>query len=164
MAGFGPRTRSKSRAVRANATEDTAVVILAFESGALGTINVSDTIVAPWSWELTARDNPVYPATDESCYVIGGTHGSLDIPALRLWRNRDKRGWHEPIDVTRIASSDEDPFVLQVRQFAAVIRGEEKPLASGRDGLDALRVVEAVKRSTAEGQTMTVSLDTGVSP
>jgi predicted dehydrogenase len=148
-----------SSAVRANAVEDTAVIILAFESGALGTINVSDTIVAPWSWELTARDNPAYPATDELCYVIGGTHGSLELPGLRLWRNRNKRSWSEPVDMTRLVSGFDDPFILQVRQFAAVIRGREKPLVSGRDGLDALRVVEAVKRSAAEGHTVTVSVD-----
>ncbi len=154
----------QSNAVRGNATEDTAVVIVTFANGALGTINVSDTIVAPWSWELTAHDNPVYPATDELCYLIGGTHGSLELPGLRLWRNRDKRGWQEPIDVTPLASGFDDPFILQARQFVAVIGGQEKPLVSGRDGLDALRVVEAVKQSAVEGETVTVSVDKEMQP
>lgn len=69
-----------SNALRGNVVEDTAVILLKFKGGALGTINVSDTIVAPWSWELTARENPAYPPTAESTYFIGGTHGSLELP------------------------------------------------------------------------------------
>jgi len=146
----------ETNAIRGNAVEETAVIALRFANGALGTLNVSDTIVAPWSWELTARENPAYPPTAEPCYLIGGTHGALELPGLRLWRNRGKRSWWEPIDGTQLSFGFEDPLVLQVRQFAAVIRGEEAPLASGRDGLEALRVIEAVKRSAASGETIAV--------
>ena len=38
--------------------EDLATAVLTFQSGAIATISVSDSIVAPWSWELTARENP----------------------------------------------------------------------------------------------------------
>ena len=41
------------------------------------TLNVSDTIVAPWSYELTAGENPAYPITNQSAYYIGGTKGSI---------------------------------------------------------------------------------------
>jgi Predicted dehydrogenases and related proteins len=37
---------------RKHKVEDTATVSLIFESGALCTLNISDTIVAPWSYEL----------------------------------------------------------------------------------------------------------------
>ena len=41
--------------------EDSAVILLRFANGALGTVTVSDTIVAPWSWELTTGgENPAY--------------------------------------------------------------------------------------------------------
>ena len=72
--------------------EDLATAILTFEDGAVATISVSDSIVAPWSWELTARENPAYPATNESCYLIGGTErrvipaGSQDLAARRPHR------------------------------------------------------------------------------
>lgn len=141
----------ESNVVRGNPVEETAVIVLKFQSGALATINVSDTIVAPWSWELTARENPSFPPTTEPCYLIGGTHGSLELPGLRLWRNREKRSWLEPIDATQLPFGFEDPLVRQVRQFAAVIRGEEAPLVSGHDGLQALRVIEAVKQSARTG-------------
>ncbi|TIT29654.1 MAG: gfo/Idh/MocA family oxidoreductase, partial [Mesorhizobium sp.] len=52
----------------------------------------------------------------------------------------------------RIEVDDEDPLVLQIRQFCKVIRGDEPPLVSGREGLKTLRVVDAVKRSAATGE------------
>jgi predicted dehydrogenase len=51
-----------SNAVRGFEVEDTAVIVFEFESGALGTANVSDAIPAPWSWELTSGENPVLSA------------------------------------------------------------------------------------------------------
>lgn len=142
--------------VRGNAVEDTAVVSMRFRNGMLGTVNVSDTIVAPWSWELTARENPSYPPTWQHCYLVGGTHGSLELPGLRLWRNRDQRSWWEPIDATQLPFGFEDPLKRQIRQLIAVVRSEERPLVSGRDGLQALRVVEAIKQSARNGAAVAI--------
>ena len=83
---------------RGHENEDVASVLLKFDSDIVGTISVSDTIVSPWSWELTAKENPAYPPTSESCYLFGGDHGSLSVPDLTIWKNKDKRGWWEPID------------------------------------------------------------------
>jgi predicted dehydrogenase len=141
----------ESNAVRGHAVEDTAAIILHFDSGTLATLNVSDAVVAPWSWELTAGENPAYHQTDQACYYIGGTHGSLTIPHLELWRNPGRRSWWEPVERERIALPAEDPLRLQLRQFCRVIRGDEGPLVSGREGLETLRVIDAVKRSAATG-------------
>ncbi len=142
----------ESNAVRGHAVEETAVILLRFASGALGTVTVSDSIVAPWSWELTAGENPVYHRTQESCYQIGGTHGSLTVPHLDLWRNPDKRSWWEPVAPERLPFEAADPLRLQVQQFCKVIRGIEPPLVSGREGLETLRVIEAVKQSAASAE------------
>ena len=69
-----------SRPVRRYDVEEVAVILLHFASGALGTVNVSDAIQSPWSWEFTAGENPDYTHTPETCYTIGGTGGSLGIP------------------------------------------------------------------------------------
>ncbi|WP_040678772.1 Gfo/Idh/MocA family protein [Rhizobium mesoamericanum] len=142
----------ESNAVRGNAVEETAVILIEFKNGVLGTATVSDSVVAPWSWEMTTGENPAYPRTEQSCYMIGGTHGSLAVPALEVWRNPGKRSWWEPLDQMRIEVDAEDPLVLQIRQFCKVIRGEEPPLVSGREGLETLRVIDAVKRSAATGE------------
>mmetsp|Transcript_29732 Transcript_29732/g.59121 ORF Transcript_29732/g.59121 Transcript_29732/m.59121 type:complete len:246 (-) Transcript_29732:11-748(-) len=65
----GPITRvqaMQSNAIRGAEAEEVSVAILQFASGALGTVNLSDVSLGPWSWELTAGENPAYPATDQS--------------------------------------------------------------------------------------------------
>jgi hypothetical protein len=74
-----------SNAVRGLAVEDTAVVLPQFASGSLGTLTVSDTAAAPWSWELTSGENDFYPRNAENCYLIAGTDGALTVPKLELW-------------------------------------------------------------------------------
>ena len=39
----------ESNAVRGGDSEDTAVALLKFQNGSLGTLSVSDTIISPWS-------------------------------------------------------------------------------------------------------------------
>jgi predicted dehydrogenase len=144
----------ETSALRGNEVEDAAVILLRFKSGVLGTVNVSDKIVAPWSWELTSGENPAYPHTAESCYLVGGTSGSLTIPHLDLWHNPAEPSWVEPIERQRLPVTAEDPLGLQVRQFCRVIRGTEPPLVSGREGLETLKVIAAVKEAAAFGRTV----------
>lgn len=141
-----------SNAARGFAVEDTAAVLLRFANGALGTISISDTAVAPWSWEMTAGENPAYPPTGELCLTIGGARGSLSIPRLDLWSYEGAKSWFAPIGVARVvAPPEEDALRLQARQLARVARGLEPPLVSGRDGLATLRVVDAISRAAREG-------------
>lgn len=142
-------TARESGAIRGNDVEETAVVVLEFVSGVLATASVCDTTVAPWSWEMTTDENPAFPRTDEHCYLIGGTDGALALPSLDIWTGAGGRGWHVPFDLRRPGIRPADPFLRQVSQFARVIRGIEPPLVSGHEGLETLRVIEAVKRSAA---------------
>jgi predicted dehydrogenase len=141
-----------SNAVRGHPVEETAVVLLRFANGALGTLSASDTVVAPWSWEQTAGENPAYPQTEQGCYQIGGTHGALSVPTLELWTNVAQRGWWEPFNVERRHLVKVDPLANQMRQFARVARGNEAPLVPGREGLATLEVIEAIKRAAESGQ------------
>lgn len=144
---------------RAHAVEDTAVAALRFANGALGTMTVSDATVTPWSWELSARENPAYPPADQPAMMIAGTRGSLSVPDVALWSQNEGEGWWDPIRMTRAPIPHGDPLVRQAEQFAAVVRGMEPPLASGRDGLAALRVVEAILESAASRSPVTIARD-----
>jgi predicted dehydrogenase len=124
---------------------------LRFANGALGTVTASDSVVSPWSWELTSGENPAYPRQDQSCYQIGGTLGALSVPQLEFWSNPGKRSWLEPLIRERIPFVPEDPLKLQIRHFCDVIRGQAAPIMPGREGLATLKVIEAVKDSARIG-------------
>ena len=143
---------SSRNALRGHAVEDTAAAILHFANGALGTVSVSDTVVAPWSWELTAAENPAYPVTDQTCCLIGGTHGALSLPGGTGWTQDEPRGWWEPIRAARPGLRRSDPLEGQISHFARVIAGEEDPLVSAEEGLRSLAVIEAIGRSAQSGR------------
>lgn len=156
----------QTNAIRGHAVEETAVALLRFDNGALGTITLSDTIVAPWSWELTAAENPHYPATGQNCYQIGGTLASLELPSLKIWRNPGARSWREPISASPVTGTvanrhPADPLVRQIRHFAEVVRGNAQPLVSGREGLKTLAVIEAIKQSARSGRSVVPGSETG---
>lgn len=144
--------------------EDLAVALLRFDSGVLGTITVSDSIAAPWSWELTSREYPIYPPTSQSCYMIGGSKGSLSIPDLTLWAHGETPDWWSPISATSVPRDSSDPLVNQIAHFANVIRGVEPPLVSGWEGMRTLQVIEAIQTSAATNRTieLTMSEDAAV--
>ena len=122
-----------------------------FRDGALGTVSISDTVVSPWSWELTAGENPAYPQTDQSCYLIGGTEGSLSFPALEVWHYQGERDWHAPIVRAHVGTVDEDALAAQLRHFCQVVRGAAEPLVDGRDAARTLEVTLAVARALRAG-------------
>lgn len=148
----------ETRAVRGHPVEDAIVILMEFDTGVLATMNVADCIPAPWSWELTAAENPAYAATGQGCYTIGGTLGALELPALRLWRHEGGGGWHAPISATTVpCDRAADPLVVQAAHFGRVVRGTEVPLVSGRDGARTLQVAEAIKTAAARGQRVAVT-------
>ncbi len=139
--------------------EDLAAAVLRFESGAVCTITVSDSVVSPWSWELTSREYPIYPATNESCYLIGGSEGALSIPDMRLWQHEGETSWWNPIKATAMPVSQSDPLINQVAHFAEVIRGAASPLVTGEEGLKTLRVVEAIQTAAQTQKLITLGAD-----
>ena len=130
----------RSNVRRGNDVEDTAAVIMRFGSGALGTFAVSDTVVAPWSWEMTTGENPIYPHLNESCYRIGGTQKSLSIPDLTLWSHIGERSWWSEMTQSVAAVDRADAFVVQFSHFCDVIGGAS-PLVSAQEGRESLRSV-----------------------
>ena len=144
---------TSSNATRRHPVEDTAAMVFTFADGALGTFLLSDTAASARSWEQTSEENPSYPSyPDEDAYHIAGTTGSLSVPTMRLKVFSGTRSWWEPFDASTVEVERTDPLAIQVEHFAAVIRGEAEPVCSGRDGLKALRVVDAVVESARTGQ------------
>ena len=133
--------------IRGFDNEDLAAAVLKFENGVIGTVTVSDSIVSPWSWELTSREYPIYPMTSESCYLLGGSDGSLSVPDLKVWSHKGERNWWNPISGTIAPRDASDPLINQITNFADVIRGNADALVTGLDGLKTLLVIEAIQKA-----------------
>lgn len=142
---------------RGFAVEDTAAAVLRFESGALGTLTVSDAVSAPWSWEWTSGENPFYPREWQDCFLIAGTKGSLAVPSLDHWWHEPGQGWGDPLTRRRIPVTPADPYVEQMRNFAAVIRGEAAPVVSGAEGARTLAATLAIKESAATARPVRIA-------
>ena len=142
-----------SNLIRKHKVEDTAIVNLVFESGVLCTLSVSDTIVSPWSYELTAGENPAYPITNQSAYYIGGTKGSIQFPNLKYWYNKNERSWWKKIfhknESTRLSRYT---LINQIDHFCDVVKGKAKPKVSGNDGLMSLKIFNAILKSSKTGK------------
>jgi predicted dehydrogenase len=144
-----------SSAVRGFPVEDTVAINLRFANGALGTFLLSDTAASAKSWEQTSQENKGYPTyADEDCYVIAGTDGSLAVPTMRLktYAAKADRSWWKPFRTSVAAFERADPLARQIEHFGAVIRGEAEPLVTARDGLQNLRVTEAIVEAARTGR------------
>lgn len=149
-----------SNAIRGFAVEDTVAINLRFSNGALGTFMLSDTAASARSWEQTSQENKSYASyEDEDCYVITGTHGTLSVPTMRLkeYPRTEDRSWWKAFDSSIVSMVRDDPLKLQLEHFGAVIRGEAMPLVTANDGLQNLRVTEAIFESAKTGQVVALN-------
>jgi predicted dehydrogenase len=149
-----------SSATRGFEVEDTAAIVLRFANGALGTFVLSDTTASARSWEQTSQENKDYATyDDEDCYLVVGTRGSLAIPTMRVetYARDEDRSWFKPMERATVSVQREDPLALQLDHFCAVARGDAAPLVSARDGLQNLRVVEAIAQAARSGNSVDVA-------
>ncbi|UUZ62610.1 Gfo/Idh/MocA family oxidoreductase [Polaromonas sp. P1-6] len=75
-----------SNEVRGFEVEDTAAVVLTFANGVIAAMSVSDAAVSPWNWDLAAGESAYFVQQDVNSYYFCGTHGSLALPRLEIWR------------------------------------------------------------------------------
>ena len=151
-----------SHAVRGFAVEDTVAISLRFANGALGSFLLSDTAACARSWEQTSQENPAYPSyADEDCYVLTGTLGSLSVPTMRLktYPSREASSWWKPFEMGVVDVVRQDPIRRQMEHFGAVVRGEAAPLVSVRDGVNNLRVTEAIVEAARTGRTVELTVN-----
>jgi predicted dehydrogenase len=148
-----------SNATRGFPVEDTAAIVLRFANGVLASLLMSDTVASPKSWEQTSGESLAFVQYEhEDACVIMGTMGQLGIPTLRLRRfpRAEDRSWFKPLGDESLPFARLNPMAQQLAHFVAVIRGQAEPLVTARDGLQNLRVVDAILRAAREGGTIQV--------
>jgi predicted dehydrogenase len=148
-----------SNQIRGHVVEDSAVINFRFSSGVLGTFALSDSVASSKSWEMTSGENQSYPHyPKDDCYFICGTNGMLAVPSMRIqyFRLNDEKSWWQPLHEKQIEYLRLDPLEEQLKHFLQVIRGLEKPKVSAYDGLQNLKIIEAIYSSAKTGMTIEV--------
>jgi len=145
------------QSTRGYENEDLASAILTFEDGIIANVSVSDSIASPWSWETTSNEHPIYHNTLNSCYLIGGSEGSLSLPDLKLWKHEKKPDWWTPLTSKKFEFENVDPLITQLENFRDVILGKSDPLVSGLEGIKSLQVIEAIQTSIIENKAIDIS-------
>jgi predicted dehydrogenase len=107
--------------VQARGLEDSSVMLLKGEAGALGVIEAS--------WMTPGSANMV---------ELYGEFGALEID-YNTGTNRFRL--EKDPDWTSVSVSGESRFVRELRHVASVVRGQEAPRVTGRDGLRAVEVI-----------------------
>ena len=142
-----------SHATRGFHVEDTVAINLRFASDAFGTFMLSDTTASARRWEQTSQENKAYPSyPDEDCYVIAGTFGSLSVPTMRMktYAKAEDRSWWKPFE-TSVADEARRSTKASDRAFWPLVRGQAEPIVSPRDGLQKLRITEAIVEAAKTG-------------
>ncbi len=124
--------------------EDDLCALLRYASGATGVIQASTSL-----W-------PGYPERLE----IHGTEGTAIITGdqLSAWDVRDDSGPHPPVAQASASGASEPmaisilPFERQLRDFGEACRYNRMPAISGRDGYNALQLVQSIYTSCAQGR------------
>ncbi|KAF2097925.1 NAD(P)-binding protein [Rhizodiscina lignyota] len=130
--------------------EEGVALVLKFENGVVGTFVLSDAVSSPWSYEQGTGDNPLFPATRQGFLRILGSAGSLSLGDMETWTyGGAEQNWSNDIVKEKVNVKEEIAFELQVEHLIRVLRGQERPICSGEDGLRAVIVCEAVKKSMA---------------
>lgn len=147
-----------SHAARHLEVEDSAAVTLRFENNCLATLLLSDRAASPWSWDLTANENPyLFPHVSQNSHYFIGTQASLALPSLSLWHYPNTPSWSEEIMRETIQPLPQtlSAYEEQLRHFGAVIRGEETPII---DALDATRTLAATLHVTNPDQNYRIEI------
>jgi predicted dehydrogenase len=128
---------------------DTLAAVVRFQSGAFATVAMSDSVPAPWAYEITAGEDPGFPHNNENVLRIMGSKATLCVPQMDFWSHPEGRrlGWRGKIEHKKVPIEPGDALARQLTHFCRVMRGEEKPLISGEDGLHSLAAVLALSAS-----------------
>lgn len=149
---------------RGYAAEEGAAVTFRFANGVVGTFLLSDAAVSPHNFEGGTGENPTIPKTGQDFYRIFGSEGSLSVPDMTKWVYPSSKSWNETLESNKMEVQEmKIPFELQIEHFVKVIRGLEAPNCTGIEGLRAVLVCEAIKKSMREGKPVEVTLDDEIS-
>jgi predicted dehydrogenase len=141
-----------SNALRGFPVEDTAALIVRFQSGAVGSMVLSEAVPSPWAWDLASGQAPYFPFTPADCYYLGGTAASLAVPSMELWWHGGDGDWRDPLVHSRLPTEKSIRYFNQLVHLVDIVRRGVKPLCDARNELLTLAATLTVKIAAREGR------------
>jgi predicted dehydrogenase len=142
-----------SNCQRGFAVEDTAVALIEFDNGALGTFFISDSAVSPWTMEQGLGESAEFPFSGQGSYRLMGRRGAIEFPNLVQWAQASgAQDWNQPIQAQHIHAGSIDPYVAQLDHFRDVIRGTIPSLQPVEDGARSLIATLAIAEAATAGR------------
>ena len=147
-----------SSGIRGFDVPDTVGAVLQFANGAIGSVTISDAAVSPWCWDLTSGYGAYFPSPPPGdAFFISGTEASLALPSLTLYQHEGEANWKTPFVTSTLARKEQNSYIAQLESFAKVVRRDEEPRTSARDGYNSLAVATALVDSVESGSPVTVA-------
>jgi UDP-N-acetyl-2-amino-2-deoxyglucuronate dehydrogenase len=133
--------------------EDTALAIVKFTSGAVGTIVTSTAVIPGFAQrlEITGTDGTVVV---EDGAIVRGASGARPGPAPGP--ATEPAAPADPATAADPAALATSGHAAQIADLLAAIEENRAPSVTGEDGRDALEIVTAVYESAREGRTVTL--------
>jgi predicted dehydrogenase len=75
---------------------------------------------------------------------------------IQFFHKNEKKSWWNPLHEQQIEFTKLDPLKEQFKHFLHVIRGQETPRVTAFDGLQNLKIIEAIYSSAKTGTTVDV--------
>jgi len=152
----GPIVRvyaEKAPSTRDYEAEEGVAITLRFQNGAIGTFLALDNTASPFNIEGGTGENlRMYPYTGQDCYRVFGSEGTLSVPDNKLWKHETlKQGRNSKMKAATLDVREGDAFESQLTNLIGVVKGEQEPTCSGKAGLNAVAVCEAIANSLEDG-------------
>jgi predicted dehydrogenase len=146
-----------SNKLRGFPVEDTAALLMRFQSGAIGSMVLSDAVPSPWAWDMAAGQAPYFPHTPADCFYLGGTAASLAVPSMEMWWHQNDGDWRDPLVHQRLPTERSNCYLNQLRHLVDIVRGGVRPLCDARDGMLTLAATLAVNMAARESRSVDVA-------
>ena len=131
---------------------DNAVAAVTFESGAVGTVYTSNSALSLKPWEVVEIYGEKKWLRVDDQYTLT-LYDDETGPA---------KSWTPVMPNTLLFDEEFGGFMGLIQNFADSIRGMERPLVTGYDGLKARELVSAFHIAAATGEKITLPLDCGL--
>jgi predicted dehydrogenase len=137
---------------RGNDVEDAGVINFIFKNQAIATIFLTDNSPAIWAYEICAGENPRFHPSHEDCYFFFGEKASIAFPSMQQisYKKELGVGWLRPYLREYVPTERADVYLEEVRHFCSVLNGDEASRITAEDGLETMRIIEAIHESSKQ--------------